>query len=63
MPGKTAAKSTTKRKTPAKASKTRALAIRPLSREEHEKAAYFNWLNRGAPAGDDQRDWFETMVR
>jgi hypothetical protein len=24
------------------------------------EAAYFNWINRGCPFNDDQRDWFET---
>lgn len=35
--------------------------ISSFSQEEHETAAYFNWLNRGAPIGDDQYDWFTTM--
>ena len=34
-----------------------------LSREAHEKAAYFNWLDRGATHGDDQRDWFDVMKK
>lgn len=31
------------------------------SHQDHEVAAYFNWLNRGAPMGDDQHDWFYVM--
>lgn len=33
------------------------------SDEQHRRwseAAYFNWLNRGRPLNDDQRDWFEA---
>jgi len=60
MPRKTAA--TTTRKTTAKTRKTKAIATAPLSQEDHERAAYFNWLNRGAPIGDDQRDWFDATT-
>jgi hypothetical protein len=31
--------------------------------EQHRRwseAAYFNWINRGRPLNDDQRDWFEV---
>lgn len=31
-----------------------------FNQQEHEIAAYFNWLNRGAPVGDDQHDWFSV---
>jgi len=48
-------KSTTKGGTTKKAGST-------LSQTDHESSAYFNWLNRGAPIGDDQRDWFDTSA-
>lgn len=51
-----ATKKTTKAKTTsprAKSSKSAAMSC-----DEQEQAAYFHWLDRGAPAGDDQHDWF-----
>ncbi len=33
---------------------------KPLSKEELEMAAYFNWLGRGCPANDDMTDWLEA---
>ena len=29
-----------------------------IDQEARELAAYYNWLDRGAPIGDDQYDWF-----
>jgi hypothetical protein len=28
--------------------------------EEKRKDAYFRWLSRGCPQGDDQSDWFAS---
>ena len=33
---------------------------RELSREAIATAAYYRWLNRGCPQGQDQEDWFEA---
>jgi hypothetical protein len=32
----------------------------PTERLEHEIAAYYHWLDRGCPIGDDLTDWFEA---
>lgn len=35
-----------------------------LSQEDLERAAYYRWLERGAPAGGDgQEDWYEVENR
>ena len=60
MAGKTAAKATTTKKSTSKTTKRGGTASTAIDQGEHERAAYFNWINRGAPVGDDQRDWFET---
>ncbi|MDT8318539.1 MAG: DUF2934 domain-containing protein [bacterium] len=57
-----ATKTTTTKKSTTKAGSRKKTGAAALSREEHERLAYFNWLNRGAPIGDDQRDWFETTL-
>jgi hypothetical protein len=31
-----------------------------MSRESLEVAAYFHWLERGCPIGDDLTDWVEV---
>lgn len=31
--------------------------------ESIRKAAYYRWLERGAPPGDDLRDWYEVENR
>ena len=31
-----------------------------VSQEDIEVAAYHNWIKRGRPIGDDQKDWFEA---
>ena len=31
------------------------------SSKDVEVAAYYNWINRGCPHGDDQKDWFEAQ--
>lgn len=41
-----------------KAGKTSAETL--SSESDHAQAAYFNWLGRGAPLWDDQRDWFSV---
>ena len=48
------------RATKAGASKSRASKSSMLSYEDHERAAYFNWLKRGAPLWDDQQDWYSV---
>ncbi|MDH3976659.1 MAG: DUF2934 domain-containing protein [Deltaproteobacteria bacterium] len=52
----------TKRSSTAKktgtAAKGRKKSATKFNHREHEEAAYFSWLNRGAPIGDDQHDWF-----
>lgn len=30
---------------------------KPTSQQELEKAAYYQWLNRGCPIGDPMTDW------
>lgn len=59
-----AAAMVTKRKSTAKktgtATKGKKKTITSFSQQEREEAAYFNWLNRGAPIGDDQYDWFSV---
>lgn len=32
----------------------------PLSEARIADRAYFRWLDRGCPTGDDLRDWFEA---
>ncbi|MDH3973792.1 MAG: hypothetical protein OEV42_05890 [Deltaproteobacteria bacterium] len=69
MPAKTAAKA--KSTKPTRATKTGASKVTggrrsarlTLSHEDHERAAYFNWIDRGSPIGDDQCDWFEVTKK
>jgi hypothetical protein len=36
----------------------------PPSHEDQKRAAYYRWLERGAPAGGDgQEDWYEVENR
>ena len=56
----TTKKKTTRKSTTKTTAKKKTAALSP---EEHARAAYFNWLQRGAPAGDDQRDWFDVECR
>ncbi|HVZ81547.1 MAG TPA: DUF2934 domain-containing protein [bacterium] len=41
--------------------------MKPETRAEMEetlrKAAYYRWLERGAPLGDDLNDWYEVENR
>jgi len=55
----TAKKRSTAKKTGA-AARGRKKSATSFSHEDHAVAAYFNWLNRGAPVGDDQHDWFSV---
>ena len=61
-----ARKATTKATTAAKAPAKRAAKAAPakkqtgMTEDERQRAAYFNWLNRGAPLWDDQQDWFSV---
>ena len=43
----------------AKVEKKEAKKKRP-SQKELEEAAYYRWLNRGCPSGDDLADWVEA---
>ncbi len=38
----------------------RSLAKKVSTRDEPEKAPYFNWPNRGRPADDPTTDWYEA---
>ena len=59
-----------KTKSKAKAAKTKTSAPKTrakktsgqdtFSEEARQRAAYFNWLDRGAPLWDDQSDWFSV---
>jgi len=62
MPGKAATKAMTTKKSTARTRTTKKEKTTALSGEDHERSAYLNWLNRGAPLWDDQRDWFETTM-
>jgi len=59
MPKKTtsAKKTTTTRKS------TRKKAVKTgWTYSEQAVAAYYHWLNRGAPIGDTQHDWFAVQT-
>ena len=66
MTGKTTATKTTaakktradSKKTTSLTRKTRAATSASMTGSSHEEAAYYNWLNRGAPLWDDQADWY-----
>ncbi len=62
MARKAAAK-TTSPKTKTTATRTRTAkksGQKTFPQEDQQRAAYFNWLDRGAPLWDDQRDWFSA---
>jgi len=62
MPVKAAKKAMTTKKSTVRARTAKKPKAAALSGEDHERAAYLNWLNRGAPLWDDQRDWFEASL-
>jgi hypothetical protein len=33
----------------------------PFSVSEIETEAYYQWVNRGCPLGDDQTDWYKAI--
>ena len=50
------AKKTEKEITP----KAKTRVKKQLTQEELEKAAYYRWLDRGCPHGDEMSDWLEA---
>ena len=43
--------------------KTRAGKNPPWTKDDQATAAYYQWLHRGAPLWDDQKDWYAVEPR
>lgn len=39
--------------------KVKAPPVPAATHEDKQRAAYYRWLERGGPRGDDWNDWFE----